>query len=51
MVDVVVAKHQGMQVDQEQDLAEFQAPQQEQTQVQSLQQDGQKRQRKVAKIG
>lgn len=51
IVDAAIAKHQGMQADQQQDLAEVQVQQQEETKVQSLQQDKPKRQRNVAKVG
>ncbi|MBZ2206562.1 DUF5710 domain-containing protein [Massilia sp. R798] len=49
-VDVVIAKHHGVQVDQLQPLDQMDVQQQEQTKVQPLQDDKPKRQRKVAKV-
>lgn len=49
VVDATIAKHQGVQVDKEQDQAQVLDQQQEQAKVQTLQ-DKPKRQRKVAKV-
>lgn len=49
-VDVVIAKHQGAQIEQLQPVDQVEVQQQEQTNVQSLQEAKPKRQRKVAKV-
>lgn len=50
VIDAVIAKHQGVQVEQLQALDQVKVQQQEETKVKSIEQEKPRRQRKVAKV-